>query len=89
MEHRTGRRWCAGLGVCLAGDTWNLEGDGGTRSMNRCTLLLAPIAAAVAVVMCARIVVEVMVTAVQDAIVGDPVRREAEIGAALTQMWGA
>ncbi len=58
-------------------------------NMNRCTILLAPIAATVAVVMCARIVVEVMVTAVHDAIVGDPVRREAEIGAALAEMWGA
>ncbi len=57
--------------------------------MNRCALLLAPIAATVAVVMCARIVVEVVATAVQDAIVGDPVRREAEIGAASAEMWGA
>ena len=57
--------------------------------VNRCTLLLAPVAATVAAVMCARIVAQVAITALQDAIVGDPVRREAEISAALAQMWGA
>jgi len=57
--------------------------------VNRCTLLLAPIAATIAVVMCARIATQLVVTALQDAIVGDPVRREAEISAALAQMWGA